>query len=160
MLSEARHVQGCRSYNNPQIWALRQNTLEVTEQKVHIQTTLVSFVDNQCIVLLQQAIPLQLRQQDAIGHQFYRRTVRRLIAEAYLEPNQLTESRVQFLSNAICDCSRRQASGLGVSDRLVTPTTHFEADLGQLRRFTRPCLAGYDSHRVFADRSRQFLATS
>ena len=69
MAREALRIDGRRGDDHLEIRALRQQFAQVAENKVDIEAALVRFIDDQRVVLHQQAVLLNFRQQDTVGHQ-------------------------------------------------------------------------------------------
>ena len=60
MFRETFNVNRRRGDDNFEIGPLRQNTLQIAEQKIDIQASFVRLINDQCIVLLQETISLRL----------------------------------------------------------------------------------------------------
>ncbi len=86
-------------------------TLQIAEQKIDIQATFVRFVNNDGVVLHQQAVLLDLRQQDTVGHQLDHRVITDVIAETHFVTD--ATARLRFSSSAIRFATVRAASRRG-----------------------------------------------
>ena len=150
-------IDGGRGDNQLEIGPLRQQAFEVTQQEVDIEAALVGLVDDDGVVTAQQAVALYFRQQDAIGHQLDRTGRRHLVGEAHLVADQVAKAGIEFLGDAPGHRARRQPPRLGVADDLFAAAPQCQADLGQLGRFARPGLTGYDHHLVRGDGARDVL---
>ena len=109
-------------------------------------------VDDDRVVRTQVAIPLDLGQQDAVGHHLDQRVRADLIVEPHLEANSFTERAVELLGQPLGHAAGRDAARLGVADPATYPATELETDLRQLGGLARARLAGQDHHLVVADR--------
>ena len=69
-----------------------------------------------------------------------------------LKPDALADLGAELLGDAFRDRTGRDAPRLGVADpTTLRAPTRLQAQLGQLRRLTRPRLARHDQHLVRAD---------
>ncbi len=73
-------------------------------------------IDNQRVVLHQQSILLNFRQQYPVGHQFDLGRVADMIAKADFIAYSAAGFGVQLLGDAISHGARRQTARLGVAD--------------------------------------------
>jgi hypothetical protein len=105
-LRKAFGFQRCRAHDQLQVSALRQNALEPAQQEIDVQAALVSFVDDQRVVAVEQRIVLDLRKQDAVGHELDPRLGARAILEADLIADLTPELTPELLCN-----TRRHAGG-------------------------------------------------
>ena len=78
-----------RGNDDLQIRPLRQQLLEIAEQKIDIEAALMRLVDDDCVVCPQQRIALRFRQQNAVGHQLDRGAGRQCIVETDLVAHML-----------------------------------------------------------------------
>ncbi len=152
MLGEALRVDRRGRDDHLEIGAPRQQLLEVAEDEVDVEAAFVRLVDDERVVLTQIPIALHLRQQDAVGHDAHTGLLRRLVDEAHLIADRLTERRLEFFGEPLGDRTRRDASRLGVADGAGAPAPQFEAELRQLRRLARTRFARDDDDLVVADR--------
>ena len=122
MFSEALRIQRCRSNDELEITAARQQLLKITQQEIDIQAALMRLVDDDGVVFFQQPIALDFCQQNAIGHQLDAGIRRYLVIKANLIAHQATQLSFQFNRNARCHRPRRDTAWLGVgNDALHTP---------------------------------------
>ena len=70
MAGKALNIYGGRSDDHFQIRPSGQNQLDITQQKINIQTAFVRFINDQSVIAIKKAIMLNFRQQDTIGHEF------------------------------------------------------------------------------------------
>ncbi len=109
------------------------------------------FIDDQRVVLHQQAVLLNFRQQDTVGHQLDQGIFSHLIVEAHLVADAAAERGFQLVGDAVGDGAGRQAARLGMADQPFHPAPQFQADLRQLGGFPRAGLPGDNHHLVIAD---------
>ena len=74
------------------------------------------FVDNDCVVILQQRIMVYLGQQDAVGHQFDTGVGRYFVIETYFVARLATHDDdlmlFDSLSQLFAPCHHRQVGGI------------------------------------------------
>ena len=112
------------------------------------------FVDDQRVVAQQAAVPLDVGQQNAVGHQPDQGAVAGLVGESHGVADRLTQRSAEFVGDAGSDGARGQPARLGVSDGAADTAAEFQTDLGQLGGLARAGLAGHDHHLVGGDRGR------
>ena len=76
-----------------QIAPLRQQPLQISDEKINVQRPLVGFIQNDRVVLVQECVALGFGQQDAVGHQFDVRLRRKGLGEADLEADVRGETQ-------------------------------------------------------------------
>ncbi|MNG80789.1 hypothetical protein D3C79_394280 [compost metagenome] len=157
MARKPLRIYGRRSDNDFQIGALRQQFAQIPEDKVDIQAAFVRFIDNQRVVLHQQPILLDFRQQNTVGHQLDQRIFTDLIVKAHLITDAAAERRFQLIGNAVCYGARRQAPWLGMADQPLHPTPQLQADLRQLGGFPRTGFPGDNHYLMVTDRVQDIL---
>ncbi len=74
------------------------------------------FIDNDGVVLHQQAILLDLSQQNTVGHQLDHGVVADVIAKADLIADTAARLRLQLLGDTVGDGSRGQTTRLSMTD--------------------------------------------
>ena len=158
MLAEALQVDGRRGDDDLQVRAARQQLLQVAEQEVDVQRALVGLVDDQRVVLFQEAVVLGFRQQDAVGHQLDQGALGALVLEAHLVADQLAQRRGQFLGDPGRHAARRQPARLGMADQAVHAPADLQADLRQLGGLARAGLAGDDQYLMLLQRRLDLVA--
>ncbi len=112
----------------------------------------MGLVEDDGVVGAQERIALDLRQQDAVGHELHVRRRRGLVREADLVADLAPELDLELLGHARSDAGRGDAPRLGHADARLEPAPHREADLGQLRRLPRAGLTGDDDDLMGVDR--------
>ena len=115
------------------------------------------FIDNDGVVLHQQAILLDLRQQNTVGHQLDHGVVADVIAKPDFIADATARLRLQLLGDTVGDGSRGQTTRLGMADQPFQPAAQLHADFWQLGGFTRTGLSGDDHHLVIAHRLENLL---
>ncbi|MCY1354892.1 hypothetical protein D9M69_412900 [compost metagenome] len=158
MLGKALQVDGGRGDDHLQVGAARQQGLQVAEQEVDVQRTLVGLVDDDGVVLLEEAVVLGLGEQDAVGHQLDQRAVLALVLEAHLVADQLAERRADLLGDPRGHAACRQPARLGVADQAVLTAAELQADLRQLGGLARAGLAGDHQHLMLGQRGLDLVA--
>ncbi|CCK02598.1 putative periplasmic protein kinase ArgK and related GTPases of G3E family [Cronobacter sakazakii 701] len=113
---ETLRIDGRRRNNNFQIRALWQQFAQVTQQKIDVQAALVRLIDDDGVVLHQQAILLDFRQQDTVGHQLNHGIVADVIAKAHFITDAAARLGLQLFGDAVCHGTRRETTRLGVAD--------------------------------------------
>ncbi|MCY1216638.1 hypothetical protein D9M72_285200 [compost metagenome] len=158
VLGEPFGIDGGGGDDDFQVGALRQDPLEVPEDEVDVEATLVGLVDDDGVVLAQQLVTLDLRQQDAVGHELDLGGPADLASEADLEAHLLADLDAEFLGNALRHGPGSKAARLGVADQSVLAQAQFQAHLGDLGGLAGAGLAGDDRHLVGRDGGHQVLA--
>ena len=151
VIAESLSVDRGRGDDEFEIGSLVQNTSEIAQQEIDVETALVGFVDNDGVVLTQQPIGARLSKQDAVGHEFDERLVGSVIAEADLVANFRAERNAQLTRDPIRDGSCRQPPRLRVPDHALNPHAHFEQELWDLGGLARTRLAADDDDLRFVD---------
>ena len=86
------------------------------------------FVNNDGVVLHQQAVLLDLRQQDTVGHQLDHRVITYVIAETHFVTDATARLRFQLFRNTVRHRSRRQTTRLGMADQPFNPAAQLHTD--------------------------------
>ena len=158
MRGEPLCVDGGRSDDQPQVPASGQQTLDVAQQEIDVQRPLVSFVDDQRVVLVQEPILLRLGQQDAVGHQFDVRLGTRRVGESHFEADGGAQRHAQLVGQPRSDRPGCDSPRLRVPDQAVHSAAQLQADFRQLGGLARPRLAAHDRDGMFADGLLDLLA--
>ena len=148
-------VNGCRGDDHLEVFALWEQLLEVTEQKVNVQAALVSLVDDYGVVLGEVSIVLHCVEQDAVGHHLDQGLLRRCVSEANLVTNLLAKFNLELLGNSLRHRTSCDATRLCVCDGLATK---FQAHLWNLRGLARTGGAGNYHYLVILHRLNNLLA--
>ncbi|SWA90381.1 Uncharacterised protein [Klebsiella pneumoniae] len=86
------------------------------------------FVNNDSVVLHQQAVLLDLRQQDPVGHQLDHRVITYVIAETHFVTDATARLRFQLFRNTVRHRSCRQATRLGMTDQPFNTAPQLHTD--------------------------------
>ena len=159
VLGELPRVDGRRRDDDLEVRPPRQQLLEVAEDEVDVEAALMRLVDDDRVVAAQFAVPLHLRQQDAVGHHLDERVAAGLVGEAHLIADDSPELDPELLGEPLPDCAGGDPPRLGVADHAVDAAPEFKKDLRQLSRLARPSLARDDDDLVVADRGGDVVAT-
>ncbi len=130
---------------------------EVPEQEVDVEAALVRLVDDDRVVPAQEAVALDLGQQQAVGDEPDERVVRRLVLEADGVANRRPERDVELVGDSLRDGAGGDATGLRVGDRAVDAPAELEAQLRELGRLARAGLPGDDDDLVCGDGGAQVV---
>ena len=158
MFGESIRIQRGGSDDEFEVGAARQQLLEIAQQKIDVERTLVRLVDDQRVVMFEQRVAVYLGQQDAVCHQLDAGIRRDLVVEAHLETDRTAELGLQFERDACRHGARRHPARLGVADAAQHTAPQRQAYLRQLRGLARPRLAAHDDDLMFGDGARQHLA--
>ncbi len=118
----------------------------------------MGFVDDDGVVLAQQLVALDLRQQDAVSHELDLGGPADLAGEADLEAHLLADLHAEFLGDAFGHRAGSEPARLGVADQSVLAQAQFQAHLRDLGGLTGTGLAGNDGHLVGRYGGHQVLA--
>ncbi len=151
MPGETFGVDGGRSDDELEVGPARHQALQVAEQEIDVEAALVRLVDDDRVVLRQPPVGLDLRQQDAVGHELDVAVLADLLGEAHLVTDRSAQRRVQFLGHAPRHRPGGDAARLGAADQAGPATAGGQAELGQLGGLARTGLAGHHDHLVPAD---------
>ena len=88
----------------------------------------MGFIDDDGVVLHQQTILLNFRQQNTVGHQLDHSVVADVIAEADFVANAAARLRLQLFGNTVSDGTRRQTTRLSMTNQPFQPTPQFHTD--------------------------------
>jgi len=155
---EALRIDGRGGDDELQIRSARQQTLQIAEQHVDVEAALVRLVDDEGVVFVEQPILLDLREQDAVGHQLDRGLRADPVVEAHLVADQPAGCPAELLRNPIRQGACRDAPRLGVADPPGEPASEFQTELRQLSRLAGARLAAKDDDLMRRDRLRDLLA--
>ena len=141
-------VDSCRGDDNFQFRAFGQQLFKITNQKIDIQAALVGLIDNDGIVLIQKTVLLHFCQQHTVGHQFYQTVVADLIRKANFKTDQITNSGIEFIGNAVGHAAGGQSPRLGVGNGAGHAAAKFQADFRDLGGFTGTGLTSDDDYLI------------
>ncbi len=97
MAGEAVRVDGGGGDDELEVGAARQQPFQIAEEEVDVEAALVRLVDDEGVVLFEQAVALGLGQEDAVGHEFDEGVRAGAVGEAHLVAHQAAVGVAQFL---------------------------------------------------------------
>ena len=109
-------------------------------------------VDDDRVVGQQVAVPLDLRQQDPVGHDLDPGPITGAVGEPDLVAHHVAKIGVELLRDPLGDRTGRDPPGLGMSNHPLCPAAEFEADLRKLGGLSTAGLTGDDDDLVGPDR--------
>ena len=116
-IREALRVDRGRRDDELEVGASRQQSLEDPEQEIDIETALVRLVDDQRVVSAQQAVALQLLEQDPVRHHLDARLPAGPVREPHLVSHHRAYRGTQLSRETRSNGSRRYASRLRMTDQ-------------------------------------------
>ena len=153
MLGEALGVDGGRGDDDLEVGALGQQARQVAQDEVDVEAALVGLVHDDRVVAAQLGVGLDLRQQDAVGHELDQGVLADLLGEAHLVADDAArpDRGAQLGGDALGHAARGDAPRLGVADHPGHAPAQLQADLGQLGGLAAAGLTGDDDDLVLAD---------
>ena len=112
----------------------------------------MSFVDNDGVIRFKQRIPLRLSKENAIRHQLDGSARSRLICESNLVAHHVAQRRFEFFSDTLGNGARSDSARLRMTDAAGFTSSCHQADLRELRRFTRPRFTADDDDLILFNR--------
>ena len=116
ILGKTLYVDGRAGHDHFQISTLFDQALQVTQQKIDIQTAFVSFINDDDIVLLEKTILTNLCQQQAVSHHLDQGFVLGLIGKTHRIPDFAPDFRSGLLCDALGHRAGSDPTGLGMTD--------------------------------------------
>ena len=113
---EPLDVDGRAGDDDPQVGPAGQQAAEVAEQEVDVEAALVGLVDDEGVVAPQVAVPLQLGEQDAVGHHLDPVPWRGAVGEPDREADLGAQLDPALLGDPGGQRAGGDAAGLGVAD--------------------------------------------
>ena len=126
---EAGRVDRGRGDDQLEVRPLREELAEVAEEEVDVEAALVGLVDDQHLVGAQQAVPLDLGEQDAVGHHLDVRVRAHSVVEADRVADRLADLGAELLGDALGHRPGGQPAGLRVPDQAAHAEAQLEAQL-------------------------------
>jgi len=117
----------------------------------------VGLVDDEGVIFVEPAIPLNLRQQHAIGHQLDMTLGTDPVMEPYLVTDAGSQLPPQLIGYPGSQTAGGDAPRLCVTDPAVDPPPQGETDLGKLRGLAGAGLTTEDNHLVLRDQPGDLL---
>ena len=155
--AEGARVYRRRRDDQLQVSTPRQQVLQTAEEEVYVQRPLVGLIQNDSRVTPQQRIALQLREQDAVGHELEHRLARGVVIEAHLAAHLPAPLRAEFLRHAPGNTHSRHAPRLRAADDPALTEARLQAHLRQLRRLPRTRLPRHDDDLMRPQRGEDVL---
>ena len=100
----------------PEIRATGEELFEIAEQKVDVEASLVGFIDNQGVIRRKHPVPLDLGQQNAIGHEFDPGCRTHPVVEPHGITDNITNIGLELLGHPFGDGAGCDTPGLGVTN--------------------------------------------
>ena len=120
----------------------------------------MGLVHDDRVVAVQQTVPLDLGEQDAVRHHLDERVRANPVGKADRVAHGGAEGGAEFVGDALGDGACGNPSWLGMADDPGLTAPGFEAQLGQLRALARSGLSCHDDHLVVGDGGEQLLPAS
>ena len=160
VLGEALGVDGGRGDDDLEVGALGQQARQVAQDEVDVEAALVGLVHDDRVIAAQLGVGLDLRQQDAVGHELDQGVVPDLLGEAHLVADDAArpDRGAQLGGDALGHAARGDAPRLGVADHPGDAPAQLQADLGQLGGLAAAGLTGDDDDLVLTDGGGDLLA--
>ena len=158
MPGKALGVDRGRRDDHLEVAPLGKQALQVAEQKVDVDRTLVRLVDDHRVVGAKHRIVLRLGEQNAVRHQLDGRAGRHRVGEADLVAHDFAGLGLELLGDALRDRACSNASRLRVRDHAVNAAPRHHGDFGKLRRLARTRLAADDHDAIVANSLGHLLA--
>ena len=155
---ETLRVDRRRRDDQLEVRPFRQQPLEIAEQEIDVERTLVRFIDDDRVVGIEKTVALRLGQQNAIGHQLDEPFGTAVILEAQLVADQLAERCLELFGDPRRHRARRDAPRLRVADDAGHAAPGLQTDFRQLRCFSGAGFAAQDDDRVLFDRAADLVA--
>ena len=159
MPRKALGIDRRRGDHDLEIGPLRQQPLEVAEQEVDVERSLVRLVDDDRVVVVEEAIALRLGEQDAVGHQLDQAFGRGCDpGSAACSPRAGRAASSSSSAIRARDRARGDAARLRVADDARDAAAASRQIFGQLRRLARAGLAAHDHDRMLLDGAADLVA--
>ena len=158
MVGKSLGVDCGRRDDDLQLAPLQHESVQVAQQEVDVERSLVRFIDDDRVVLIEPAVVLVLGEQNAVGHQLDVRLRRGRVGEPHLESDLASDGHTQLFRHTCRDRSRGNSARLSVTDQSVDAASQVEADLRQLRGLARSRFTANHDHAVIANGGRNLVA--
>ena len=121
MAGKAFRVDGRRGDDQFQIGPTRQQPLEIAQQEIDVEAAFVGLVKNDDLVLLQLAVALGFRQQNAVGHQLDDGIWPGSVGKTHLVADLAADCRAQFRRDTGRHRAGSDPARLGMADQTGGP---------------------------------------
>ena len=115
------------------------------------------FIDDDGVVLHQQPILLDFRQQNTVGHQLDHGVVANVVAKTDLIADAAARLALQLFGNTVGHGARRQTTRLRMANQPFHPAPQLHADFRQLGGFTGAGLPRHNDHLMVANRLQNLI---
>ena len=157
VVGEARRVDRRRRDDDREIRPLRQQLAQVPEDEVDVEAAFVGLVDDQRVVPAEEAVALDLGEEDAVGHHANEGLLADTVVEAHGVADGRPDGRAQLTGEALGDRPGGDPSRLRVPDQPGHTPAGLDAHLGQLGALARSGLAGDDEDLLLAEGGEQLV---
>ncbi len=158
VVGEPFGVDGGRGDDDPQVGSAGEELAEVAEDEIDVEAAFVGLVDDDRVVAVEVPVPLELGQEDAVGHQLDPGRRPDPVVEPEAVADLLAGLDAELFGHPLGHGPGGQATRLGVADHPVASSASFQAELGQLGALPRAGLAGHDEDLVLGDGRHQLIA--
>ena len=139
-----------------EIFSRRNNASQRAKQKVDIQTALMRFVNNNCVIAHQQRILRKLRQNNSVGGHAHQRARVRALLETNLVAHQCSQRHAQLRRQTRCRRARCNATRLRVRNFASHAASNLKQHLGQLRGLAAASFRLHH-HNLIATQRRKYV---
>ena len=131
--------------------------LEVAENEIDVQASLVGLVDDERVVCVQQPVALRLGEQDPVRHHLHQGDLADPACKAHLIADGVTQRCGQLLRDAFGHRACGDPPRLSVADHATNAATELQADLRELRGLPGARLPSDYHDLVVADRGQDVV---
>ena len=115
-LRESSCIQSCRADYQPEVLPSLQHSMEVSKKEIDIEGTLMSFINNQSVILSKQAILLRFGEKDSIRHELDLCLLTDFLRKTNLVTNKPSLSLSHLLRNPAGNTGGCKTTGLGTAN--------------------------------------------
>ena len=101
VIGEPLRVNGGRGHDDFEVWPPGENFLQVAEQEINVQTSLMGLIDDDGVIGLQERVALRLRQEYPVRHEFDGGLRAELIVKAHFVAHDLAQGGAKLLRDAL-----------------------------------------------------------
>jgi hypothetical protein len=151
-------VNGRRSYNEFEIFSFGDKRMEVPQQKINIEISLVGLVDNHNPIFSEQRIVFELCQEHPVGHELDSGGSCGSVPKPDLAAHQFSIFSKLF-RDPLGNTGGRNPAGLGTAYPAFRVMEQFKAQFRQLGGLTGSGFTGYDDYLMGRNQFSQLLET-
>ena len=156
---KAVRVERGRRNDHLEFASAREYALEDAQKEIHVQRTLVGFVDDDGIVGAQERIVARLGEQDAVSHERDARFIRDLPSIAVPIADDAADRRGHFGGDARGHGDGGESAGLGAGDATALGAiAQLQQHLRELGRLAGAGVAADDNDGAAAQGGENLLA--